>query len=501
MHKEKRHIQIKGKGRSGRLHPTRLLAEAIRKIFPHPRTPAIIAVGGPGGIGKTTFAQGLAERLGDAALLPLDEYKTSREVRRQANLFGPHPEANRMELIAAHLESLRRGETIEKPVYDRITGAGSDTEPFTPAPWTIVEGEIATYSRFRELCDFSIFIDSDWRTQLETRLGRDMERRNYSLDKAVATFLHSNLREFVEHGAASKQWCDVHLFCDEDYRLALESVAEPLYEKLRGLFKDNVETLEMEGLTVPVLTPFKAEGSIDRQAFLKHIAWLSEAGVRRLLLAGTTGEFFSLNALERLELLKLALEYFPGLIWLQVGGGPLPEAQHLARRAAELGADGIFCLPPAFHADLPEQGIIRYIEAVAKSCDLPIMLYNFPKHTQNPLTATVLQSVDHFGVKDSGGDLSLIDATPRYFIGSNRDIPRKMNLGSIGFVSAAANIWPELYTALEESLKVGAHTESTRLQSQINAELEALGRQTPPELKKLLSKRIGVYPLHGRPPF
>lgn len=210
---------------TARNEPHDVLAGVLIKIFDGTPRPVLVAVGGPGGVGKSTFAANLARALGRASVLNLDDYKTPREQRASKNIFGAHPEANEMLLLSAHLLHLRRGEPIEKPLYCREAGRISAYETFTPDRFVIVEGEIATYREFREEIDFSIFIDSDWKTQLNTRLKRDIEQRGYTTRKAIATFLYSNLYEFAEHGAESKNWADVHVHCGEDYSLVIEAVS------------------------------------------------------------------------------------------------------------------------------------------------------------------------------------------------------------------------------------------------------------------------------------
>lgn len=90
------------------------------------------------------------------------------------------------------------------------------------------------------------------------------------------------------------------------------------------------------------------------------------------------------------EVLKLTLEYFPGPVLFQTGGGPLPKAARLARQAQELGADGILCLPPSYYADAPTVGIVVYLRAVAAAVEIPLVLYNFPRHTRNALMPAIL---------------------------------------------------------------------------------------------------------------
>jgi uridine kinase len=210
------------------------VAGALDKIFGRLGRPAVVAVGGPGGIGKSTFAAKLKALLADAEILKLDDYKTSREDRRRKNLHGPHPEANRFSLVRTHLEALRRGEAIEKPVYCRKKGGDGAFEQIRPARFIIAEGEISTYRELHDLVDFSVFIDSHWKTQLNTRITRDIEERGYSPEKAIEAFLHSNLREFAAHGAESKNWADVHVHCSEDYQLVIDAVCSKRLSFLIG---------------------------------------------------------------------------------------------------------------------------------------------------------------------------------------------------------------------------------------------------------------------------
>lgn len=497
----KSHVKLKDRGPAARRPTEELVAEILCRVFAEETGPVLVAIGGPGGTGKSTFARHLAEALPDAAVLGLDHYKTPRQARREAEIFGPHPEANKMGLIARHLRAIRHGESIERPVYDGAVGEAQHTETYAPAHFNLIDGEVATYGDFHDLVDFSIFIDSDWRTQLETRLGRDLDERDYSLDKAVATFLHSNLREFTEHGAESKNWADLHLFCSSDYRLRVESVSRELYEQVESILHREMEDLELRGLIVPLLTPFDGEEGIERRAFAEHLDWLAQAGVRRVLVGGTTGEFFSLTAGERLDLLKLALEYFPGLILFQAGSTALATTLELAEGAEHLGADGIVCLPPFYFADAPDEGLLRYMRAVSERVSVPLMLYNFPRHTGVRFTRELLAQIEHFGMKDSSADLSLIASTPRYFIGGDPKIVASAREGAVGFVSGVANAAPGIYVELEHALAEEDWGKAEELQGRVKDLVEPLEpRHAIATIKRRLAGKLEGYPVRVRAP-
>lgn len=233
----KKHVKVK----HNELPPEAALADLIEKLYGDRTNPVLIAIGGPGGTGKSTFSYKLAECLGDACVLHLDDYKTDRLYRQELEIYGPHPKANELELLQQHIVELLENRPIEKPVYCGKEGKISSYTEFVPKKYNILEGEISTY---REICDmihFSMFIDAHWKTQLNTRINRDIEIRGYSPEKAIATFLHSNLREYQEYGAESRNWADAHLFCDEDYSLAVEAISEDFLHAIEHEFVHHEE--------------------------------------------------------------------------------------------------------------------------------------------------------------------------------------------------------------------------------------------------------------------
>ncbi|MCK5579995.1 MAG: hypothetical protein KAJ18_01835, partial [Candidatus Omnitrophica bacterium] len=209
-----------------------IVAESVLSLFEAEESPVLIAVGGPGGTGKSSFSRQLAGCLPEASVLRLDDYKTSRSLRKEDGIFGAHPQANDMEMIEEHLAMLKSGLTIDKPVYNPETGCADRTESYHSAKFHIIDGEVSTYEAFRHIVDFFIFIDADLTTQLNTRLVRDVQSRNYSQEKALATFWGSNVREFFKYGIPTKKWADIVLFCQPDYSLEVVAVSPVVQEKM-----------------------------------------------------------------------------------------------------------------------------------------------------------------------------------------------------------------------------------------------------------------------------
>ncbi|MCK5850232.1 MAG: dihydrodipicolinate synthase family protein [Kiritimatiellae bacterium] len=477
------------------------MASILNKLFSDRAEPILIAVGGPGGTGKSTLCRHLSAELGNAAILTLDDYKTARESRQNRNIYGPHPDANKISLIHEHLTNLKKGTRFDKPVYCSNKGDAPTTEPFNPARFNIIDGEVSTYHEFRDLVDFSIFIDSDWTTQLQTRVSRDVKERGYSKDKAIATFLHSNLREFTEFGAESKKWADIHVHCHADYRLELESIAEEHFGILKNILPEDLEPIKIEGLIVPPCTPFDDNGNIDERAFVEHLEYLAVHGVTRLLINGTTAEFSSLLPTERRTLLAVSRRYFSGIIMFNTGSDSLAQAKEAAKWGEDYGVDAIVAMPPYYYSNAGEEALIKFFNELHNSVDIPMVIYNFPKHTGNVITPNILRNVKHIAVKDSAKDSSLIPATPCYLAGTSSRIPECMAMGAKGVVSARACCMPKIYVGLESALAAGETDKIKSFQEEIQARSEMF--ISPNEIaciKHDLATQIPNYPTTMRLP-
>jgi uridine kinase len=205
-----------------------LLHEIIQKILDakketSKKEPFLVAIGGPGGTGKSTLAHFLHKSLESSSILHLDDYKTPRSERYQNNIYGAHPSANHMDWIVQDLRDLKKNKSIKKPIYCNQAGKIDGKETILPEAIMIVDGEISTYDQLRKQFDFSIFIDTHWKNQLHSRLSRDIAERNYTPLKAISTFCYSNLHEFEKFGAHTKSKCDLILWSDRNHNLSITS--------------------------------------------------------------------------------------------------------------------------------------------------------------------------------------------------------------------------------------------------------------------------------------
>jgi len=153
----------------------------------------VFGIAGDSGSGKTTISRGIKRILGEEMVcsFSMDDYHSlDRKARKERNITPLHPEANHLELLADHLELLRRGQSINKPVYDHSKGAISGTVPFGPALVIIVEGLHPFYTeRLRRLIDFKIFVDPSRFVKRLWKVRRDVGERGYHPVQVMAEIL------------------------------------------------------------------------------------------------------------------------------------------------------------------------------------------------------------------------------------------------------------------------------------------------------------------------
>jgi uridine kinase len=198
------------------------VATCIQATFCDASAPQLIAVSGPGGCGKSAFCNKLDTMLPQSSILPLDTYRLPREERRLRNLFGSHPDANRIDLLLEHIEALRTGKQITYPVYDTVTGTVAGESILTPEKFVLLDGEIAGYAQIASHCDFSIHLDAAPEILFARRVRRDIEQNGYNYEKVKAVFGQS-MRDNETYGAYGKEHSDINIISNETFTLEIQN--------------------------------------------------------------------------------------------------------------------------------------------------------------------------------------------------------------------------------------------------------------------------------------
>jgi len=159
-------------------------------------------------------------------------------------------------------------------------------------------------------------------------------------------------------------------------------------------------------LSFPV-TDFDAQGDFDRAGYVKRLEWLGPYGASALFAAGGTGEFFSLTPEEYPEIIQTAVDVCRGTVPIIAGaGGPTRQTIAYAQAAERAGAHGIL-LMPHYLTEASQEGLIAHVEAVCRSVDFGVIIYNRAQARYRPDTLAVLaeRCPNLVGFKDGVGDI------------------------------------------------------------------------------------------------
>ncbi|MBI4914184.1 MAG: uridine kinase [Acidobacteria bacterium] len=205
--------------------------------------PWLVGIVGGSGSGKTSIAQELRRRIrktgADVLMMDMDAYYAPLELVKARFGEGPinwdHPNAFDLELLALHLGSLRRGESIRKPVYDFQTSDRTGwSEPIAPSEVIILEGLLLfALPELRDQLDLKIFVDTDADVRILRRIQRDMKERGRSLESVVAQYLDSVRPMHLEFVEPSKRWADLIVPTGVENKRALEMLTHHVLGRLQ----------------------------------------------------------------------------------------------------------------------------------------------------------------------------------------------------------------------------------------------------------------------------
>jgi 4-hydroxy-tetrahydrodipicolinate synthase len=246
--------------------------------------------------------------------------------------------------------------------------------------------------------------------------------------------------------------------------------------------------IDLEGIVVPILTPFsRGTDELDDVALRRLVDFLIDAGVQGIIANASTSEFYHLTDDERRREAEIVIEQAHGRVPVLVGAGASGTKLSVlwARHAQSLGADGLLIMPPYYEA-LSVAQIRAHYATVSEAVPLPIMLYN------NPFVAQVLLSPDDLAeivkvaripwiklttkhIEHIPAILDRTDGTVRVFEGVDSLAFPSMVNGAVGWVAGPANAIPELAVRLWRlSLKEPDLVAAQALQRKLAAFLDFL---------------------------
>lgn len=177
---------------------------------------SIILIGGGSASGKTFVSKKIIEELesDNVTRISIDDYYkdlTNIPIEKRAKINYDSPSAFDWPLLAEHISELKKGNSINKPIYDfTIHNRKEETELIFPRKIIIIEGIMALVKKeIRELGDAKVFIKASAETRLIRRLKRDHEERGRSYDSILKQYFSQVIPSYEDSIGPSSNYADM----------------------------------------------------------------------------------------------------------------------------------------------------------------------------------------------------------------------------------------------------------------------------------------------------
>ncbi|MGC2638140.1 MAG: 4-hydroxy-tetrahydrodipicolinate synthase [Acidobacteriaceae bacterium] len=263
--------------------------------------------------------------------------------------------------------------------------------------------------------------------------------------------------------------------------------------------------MDLQGCGTALVTPFRADGSIDERALYDLARWQVDSGVDWLLACGTTAETPTLDDQEWLQVIRIIAEAVGGRVpvWAGCTHNATRQAVAKARAAAQVpGVTAILSANPYYNKPTQE-GQFEHFKAVAQAVRLPVVLYNIPSRSAANLEpATVLRLIEAApnieAIKESSGNLvqitDLITQAPRSFrVYSGDDLMALgvLGAGGAGLVSVVSNLIPAETTAMVRAAMANDWATARRINRKYFRLMQGIFKETSPGPVKAILAMMG----------
>ena len=256
------------------------------------------------------------------------------------------------------------------------------------------------------------------------------------------------------------------------------------------------------GACTALVTPF-LNGEVNYPMLEQLLKRQLDAGIRAVVICGTTGESPTLSDPEKLELFRRAKQYVKDRCLIIAGTG-CNNTEHtaaLSRAAEGAGADALLVVSPYYNKATPE-GLTAHYSAVAASVQIPVILYNVPARTGVDIPVGVYKCLAQIpniaGVKEAAADISKIAriraACPDHFAvwsGNDEQATAAVSLGGSGVISVLSNILPAQTQSMIHAALDGDFDTAADLQIKMLPLIEVLFSEVNPIPVKAAMKLIG----------
>ncbi len=245
---------------------------------------------------------------------------------------------------------------------------------------------------------------------------------------------------------------------------------------------------ELGGVIPALITPMNENGKVDFDLLSQQAQFLSDAGVHGFFVNGTTAEGPILTRTEKKEAVRVVKEASGGrqAICAACIAPSADQAIEEVRDLESVEPDYIVCVTP-FYFPVNQAAIIDHYEKISKSTDLPLIFYDIPQHTGNPIAIEtrfeLIRRGLGVGFKDSTGNFvnfsrSIYESPKTDFIWIQGDDfldAYSVEVGAKGVVTGLSNITPEPYLELFRRAEANDRAGMIDVQKRINAMAGVIG--------------------------
>jgi len=201
----------------------------------------VVGIAGGTGSGKTTVVNKILERLPEdkVTILPQDAYykdnsRLKMEDRQEVNF--DHPDSVEFELLIEHLNKLKNGKRVQRPIYSYLTCTRSrETVPIEPRQVTILEGIlILTSEELRKRIDVKVFVDADADDRLSRVVSRDILERGRSVNKVLERYEKTVKPMHLQFIEPSKRYADIIVPQGGNNLVAIEILTTLIMDRLKN---------------------------------------------------------------------------------------------------------------------------------------------------------------------------------------------------------------------------------------------------------------------------
>jgi 4-hydroxy-tetrahydrodipicolinate synthase len=232
-----------------------------------------------------------------------------------------------------------------------------------------------------------------------------------------------------------------------------------------------------------MVTPFRADGSVDYDAFRRLARYLVEHGSDGLVVSGTTGESPTLTDDEKLELFRVALDEVGDDATVVAGTGSNDTAHsiHLTEAATALGVDAVLVVTPYYNKP-PQRAIVEHFKAVAAATDRPVVVYNIPARVvvniESETMAQLAEIPNVTAVKQANDDLEqarrIVELGLDLYAGDDDIVLPFLELGGLGGICVHTHVVGPQVQELVQRFRAGDTAGAARLNAETLPAIEIL---------------------------